>query len=308
MAHVYEFSTITLAALKAKESSEGLFSKVKRCLKGQSLPGYTNVYIREAAGPPFHAPPLMIEGAYRDRCPLLHRAWTFQELIMAPRILYFGAHEVIWYCRSEGHRISENKPEGRYGTGPNPFELLRNRDDTDLHLQEAWHVMKYMTRDLTFKKDRSPAIAAIARKVFNLRSRNDEYLAGLWRSTLLFDLGWQVMHLLSPSEDTSAETTGIVPTWSWTSRKLIHYSHHPSDTILANVRVHNIFYEAIGPAILGACKRGAIMIEAPLMQLVSLRVAHGIASRPRVEVVLDAGGGNDSSQLSIQRYYWDDMD
>lgn len=309
MAYVYEFCTITIAALKAKESSEGLFSKVERGLKGETLPDYTNVYIRKAVGSPLYAPPIIIKGSYPDNCPLLHRAWTFQELILAPRILYFGAHEVIWHCRSEDHRLSENRPGDRYVTDPNLSELLRNRDDINSHLQEAWYgyVKTYSKRDLTFKKDRLPAIAAIARKIFNLRLQNDEYLAGLWRSTLIFDLGWQVMYLPSPAEDTSADITGIVPTWSWASRRLIYYSYHPSDTILANVRVHNIFYEAIGPAVLGACKKGAIVIEAPLIRLKPLRFLHYLESQQHVEAVPVAVGRRRSAQLAISVCYWDDV-
>ncbi|MBE3045187.1 hypothetical protein IMZ48_22075, partial [Candidatus Bathyarchaeota archaeon] len=36
---------------------------------------------------------------YVSEYPLLGRAWCFQETLLAPRTLYFGAKEMLWLCR-----------------------------------------------------------------------------------------------------------------------------------------------------------------------------------------------------------------
>lgn len=80
-------------------------------------------------------------------------------------------------------------------------------------------MFKYSQCQLSKDDDILVAISGIAKVVE--RSMNDEYLAGLWRSTLLIDLLWSTKRSQWPTENISA--TRLIPfrapTWSWASIK-----------------------------------------------------------------------------------------
>lgn len=157
--------------------------------------------------------------------PLLGRGWVFQERLMSPRTLIFGKTQVIWQCRSA--RLIEKS----YGCDQWSVHTdKRNLEDPiqlwnaphailspDAHapsniLIHDWHrvVYQYSRLKLTYSLDRLPAIAALAGRMSELR-KNDTYIAGLWKNSLLLDLQWRTYR---PQQ----QRIGIpVPTWSWAS-------------------------------------------------------------------------------------------
>src|SRR5204862_4160395 len=99
------------------------------------------------------------------------------------------------------------------------------------HWWRAWIrlVEEYSARDLTRDQDKLPAMAGLARKI--AAWSGDTYLAGLWRSSLLKSLSWQVFvdepdHLCNdPEHDAQlpsptkskvvAPSSYRAPSWSW---------------------------------------------------------------------------------------------
>jgi len=77
---------------------------------------------------------------------------------------------------------------------------------------ELWQdiVREYSPRNLTRYEDRLPAIAGIAGHLKAVW--DDEYLAGMWRKTLIYQLGW---FLKSPGRNLGSPYRA--PSWSWVS-------------------------------------------------------------------------------------------
>ncbi|ORY17342.1 heterokaryon incompatibility protein-domain-containing protein, partial [Clohesyomyces aquaticus] len=154
MADIYENAFITIASTWAGNTSKGCFSRTK------------SIFL---AKPDF---------------PLLSRAWTFQELLLSPRVLYFCAQQVIL--------------------------SVPGSDASKLRLEWQDLVQAYSRRKLTFARDRLPAIAAIAERMQDRRT-NDRFLAGLWEQTILHDLVWR-----SKSKAVKPKNNTIyLPIWSW---------------------------------------------------------------------------------------------
>ncbi|KLU87065.1 hypothetical protein MAPG_06070 [Magnaporthiopsis poae ATCC 64411] len=153
------------------------------------------------------------------------RAWCLQELVISPRFLSYG-HWPTWRCRhatlSDGGFYLENPKTGP-GLRRLTNTLLRStpgpsaKYGADLaimvRLRNAWTTLlrDYTRRDLSLPSDRLPAIGGIAEQLS--RRTGVEYIAGLWRSTLLYD----VMYCAPPREWLSRPAGNRVPTWSWAS-------------------------------------------------------------------------------------------
>ena len=75
-----------------------------------------------------------------------------------------------------------------------------------------WAVTEYTKRSISFADDKLLAISAIAREVGN--RKQDDYLAGFWRTTLAENLPWR-RAVYSPARIATRPTTYRVPSWSW---------------------------------------------------------------------------------------------
>jgi hypothetical protein len=97
---------------------------------------------------------------------------------------------------------------------------------------ETWmNIIEHFTaRDLSKKKDKLPAISALARKASDRQS--SDYLAGIWKKDLVYELGWMSFSCTLPSRESSIAQSddGIhyshsyiskplyrAPSWSWAS-------------------------------------------------------------------------------------------
>lgn len=151
--------------------------------------------------------------------PLMTRAWVFQERLLSPRFLHFGAHELIWECmeltscecRGLGVRWSN-----RHNSWLEPKNRVSNASLTALHQKsamEAWQsaVSDYSRLKLSYPQDIFPAISGIARRIAQATSQ--QYVAGLWRDWLILDLVWRTQ------KPEVMERTELwrAPTFSWAS-------------------------------------------------------------------------------------------
>ncbi|KAI1141370.1 HET-domain-containing protein [Hypoxylon sp. FL0543] len=244
MFYVYQNAFLTLGASHAEDSSKGLFSSLEpgrqlqlgtirhgdetfQLYAQQSFADTTNLFL------------------YHRSEPLFKRAWTFQERIVSPRILYFTKDELIWECYSTTTCECGFHGHGRYNPtslkiqhisnvlndtsalsdGLDPIKYLthlpftRTREKKgvqSVELEKTWRrlVQFYSDLQLTNETDRLLAIGAIAEQTQILR-QSQTYLAGIWSASLALDLLW-VSRRTAGNQRQPSESY-IAPTWSWAS-------------------------------------------------------------------------------------------
>ncbi|KAK7915178.1 heterokaryon incompatibility protein-domain-containing protein [Apiospora marii] len=174
---------------------------------------------------------------------LLSRGWVFQERYLAPRVLHFGANQLLWECTTMD--ACEAYPRGlpdyvKSGghTDVKRIQLdgtqLSSSADSDASAQTlseaALHVwcdlvQAYTRTHLTKRSDKLVAFSGVAELVRKLyhhhedqgsdtRSSNDAYTAGIFEQHLLLMLEWHTKRTLAPN---SRPEEYRAPTWSWAS-------------------------------------------------------------------------------------------
>jgi hypothetical protein len=239
MAEIYGSSTITLAATASKNANDGLFFDLPNEFAHQKMqvantkciPG--NVYYRLNLP---HCEQWEISDVHRADYPLLTRAWVYQEQFLSRRILHFTKTELTWECSEIStcqcivDREWPPKPHpslpskyfrGFFTPGKPPYATVRFPKEryadmawnpSNYDLSEKWYdiLRQYCRLDLTFEKDKLPALSGIA-KVMQYLRKNEIYLAGLWKDSLHRDLCWYF-------EDPGQRRPGDrAPSWSWVS-------------------------------------------------------------------------------------------
>lgn len=265
MSQVYENSLITIAASKASDPSQSLFSEVHPSFQGEALPDVPGMWIRQVCAPPgtdfrtYHSP--------HDPWPLFKRAWVYQEFTLSPRVVHFGTQEVIWHCTTVSKRPQSMSRifEDRSG------KVKHKKFNTDSYRQQWYRTIEaYSWRHLTFHSDKLPAIAAIARNQQKFRP-TDQYLAGIWKETLLYDLLWSAEPETERGFPASSKADVVqhkVPSWSWaaTIRGVTWPALLPSKPLRTLV-VTNTIYITQGPVTSGIIQKAAIELIAPLIRV-----------------------------------------
>ncbi|XP_044719003.1 heterokaryon incompatibility protein (HET) domain-containing protein [Hirsutella rhossiliensis] len=202
MQHVYSNSSCNVAASASRCPDESLFQPRD---VDMIRPGLVESSLFSSQS----AVHYILDESYWDRqmlnSPLQNRGWVFQERFLAPRVLYFAHHQLLWECFTS-HRC-EVFPQGipthwsSADAGKMSYDTLRLW--TDL-------VQQYSHCQLSKPSDKLFAMAGIA-KLFQ-ETTGDEYLAGLWRSRLPAMLDWRV-HVPQPRQNLEH----MAPSWSWAS-------------------------------------------------------------------------------------------
>ena len=168
-----------------------------------------------------------------NQAPLNQRGWVMQERWLSPRVLHYGTDQILWECSELD--ACETYPDGlpkflrnwRSGFKLDP-ELRKplgykiQADDTTpdpglLHCT-MWKfiVNMYSATSLTRGEDKLVAISGIAKRMQRLL--DDEYLAGLWRKDLPFQLLWKVLvNRPASSLPLTRPRPYRAPSWSWAS-------------------------------------------------------------------------------------------
>jgi Heterokaryon incompatibility protein (HET). len=217
MADVYQNAFLTVSALFNTSPYGGLFSDAQvRCVGP--------VATQETRHPYWTA--LEKNETIALGFPLLTRGWTFQERMLSPRVLHFTKHEMIWdcreatYCQCGGRYQNANTKLRRNSQTRYEFShVVLNKSDLSWNdafdtwdFSQLWKdiVTEYSETDFTVKSDRTVAISGIATLI--QRATKWNYLAGLWKETLVGDLCWFATSFPDPPQETRRK-----PTWSWFS-------------------------------------------------------------------------------------------
>ncbi|KAJ3535151.1 hypothetical protein NM208_g7251 [Fusarium decemcellulare] len=261
MAIIYSNGYLNLAAASATNPSETLFKSRDQFLRWDQISqAYDYGSLEPHVIQPSHDPSLaavhvrpfnktahqcVLGSATSSRymeCPLLERAWVYQERLLAPRTAFFARSELMWQCRESSD--CECRDTANYSKLMAQIELARpdrqihplvfSRFQVDSMCWEKYNFEKILTMkdplreaqsfwlqtvgyyswmDLTKESDRAYAIAGVAQRLQTIMQ--DTYLAGLWRRDLPRALLW------SPNprnKNGAVRVTGGVPSWSWMSR------------------------------------------------------------------------------------------
>jgi hypothetical protein len=112
--------------------------------------------------------------------PLLHRAWTFQELLLSPRVVHFSKEELIWECKQCAD-YQRSPPEDSVSLDAiDPGAYDSHNDWQEL-------VKIFSVGALSFGKDKLPALSGAAKASPNWK-QGQKYMAGIWETTLMFDI------------------------------------------------------------------------------------------------------------------------
>ncbi|OCK90803.1 HET-domain-containing protein [Cenococcum geophilum 1.58] len=290
MARIFKNSYTTFAAARANSCHEGFLgvqeetaSRLKACFKlpMNSLDGTT--------GTVMIYPNRFQEVDERfGKVPIDSRAWTYQELLLSPRVLSFYHDGVEWKCPSMLTSDDGLKDEElihfapmflrKYELTPLFFsgldpETLSDDAEELAELPSLWWsvVYAYSAGDITVLDDKLPALSAVAFEFQHLRQ--DTYLAGLWRSTLVTDLQWFYIHKIENSsvEKIERNPSYRIPTWSWASidgARIL--GPEDSETQRPSERVDVLFCETylVSPAApFGLVYGGRLTIRGPLKSL-----------------------------------------
>ncbi|KAK3318088.1 heterokaryon incompatibility protein-domain-containing protein [Apodospora peruviana] len=223
MAGIYSNSKLTLAAAWAENSHEDMFHSPMKRVMGLKVSGVEkfgitdDIYVRAM-------PPHQLE-----RFQLLRRAWIYQERLLSPRFLLFSPTELIWECNTKvccqcsGSDIVSERgigetTEGRFAKASFWRGVDWDKENKTFNLKWkgfTWNmiVQEYSNYGITYRKDRLPAIAGMA-KYYRRLGQDGEYLAGLWKNTFFENLLW---HSTTRSASKARPAEWIAPTWSWAS-------------------------------------------------------------------------------------------
>ncbi|KAK2046748.1 heterokaryon incompatibility protein [Colletotrichum somersetense] len=244
MHKVYRNSFCNITAADSRNHTEGLFRP------RQQRPGFAPVHYASSGGG--GAPSKVfgdaavwrvLEHDHWDRGLLSRhlytRGWVFQERLLSPRLLHFGAGQVFWDCAALS--ASESLPDGLPAALDDASAAAVHRS-WRRQLQGAtlsvpslagstadsprgfWAdaVRAYTACDLTFPGDRLAAVWGVAKLVRD--ALGEEYGAGLWTNGLHEQLAWRVVADDRRAGGKAGERGegnggggGVFPSWSWAS-------------------------------------------------------------------------------------------
>lgn len=237
---VYSNSYLNIAATGARNSSVGLFLERK-----PKLIQPFEADIRQhggIGGEDTFSPYLFFRHdlwrTYVNESPLGRRGWVTQERELSPRQIHFTEAGVFWECRClrdtefpfEWPQWSENGIHSRkyksFIQRIDAFEKMdfsiseSDRSTKLVHVYNEWDntIESYSPLKFTRETDRPIAIAGLAKRMQSVVK--DTYLAGLWKSRLLYQLLWEIdRERLKPSSHPGRTPQLPVPTWTWLSTR-----------------------------------------------------------------------------------------
>ncbi|OTA93443.1 hypothetical protein M434DRAFT_11609 [Hypoxylon sp. CO27-5] len=229
MPRIYNQACVTIVAARSDRATRGFLHEI-----------YLIKTTRLAVRLPFRCPDqegtlgsvyiTYIEDS-REPDPIHFRAWTLQERYLSNGYLEFGRIQMRWTCASSGTQDGYCDGWKRESSVHIPTHVMfiyreLQQDIEDMNsrgssaewiadwIRRRWDAVinHYTPRKLSVLTDRILAISGIS-QVFGSHMK-DEYLAGLWKSTLPSFLCWQVTSDENERFPRPIDYQG--PSWSWT--------------------------------------------------------------------------------------------
>jgi hypothetical protein len=216
MMKVYQKAFLNLAATRSENSDMGLFAE----RDPNWLSSETIQIDNEQVKGDFQAVQAALDVEYWvreiDTAPLNSRGWVMQERLLSPRTVHFASEQAIWDCpgltasETNSSETLVNSFKTSTGVGRKKTSNLLKVSKEREKLLDQWSsiVNTYSKCDLTFSTDKFVAISGAAEYLQHYL--NDEYCAGLWRTSIELQLCWFRAQPL-------ATRNNIAPSWSWVS-------------------------------------------------------------------------------------------
>ncbi|KAI0120135.1 heterokaryon incompatibility protein-domain-containing protein [Nemania sp. FL0031] len=226
MGFIYQNSVLTISANLKDDGSGGCFNKrsvphdllpmkVRENIKVRSIQITTEKSGGQTSTLLFHYERQSSDPAPLKASPLEDRGWIFQERVLSPRTIHFTPSQVVWECR-EMYKLEDMLPNPVPGHKGTRSALIGQRRRAALDVVDYWYreivCSDYSRRIFTVPADRLVAIAGLARAWQPIIG--DEYIAGIWRSSMAFGLCWirdQSRTLVLAAAERR------YPTWTWAS-------------------------------------------------------------------------------------------
>ena len=206
MTTIYKHSTLTIIAANAQSVEEGFLGPREDFIATQDRIPFLCKDGTLGTVALSTSPPVMSYNSQDN--PIERRAWTYQERLLASRVLIYSHNGLRFACRNGVKSSVEGTPWIESHREPSHVEIARN--DTRL-----WKdlVMEYSKRAMSDPGDKLLAISGLARAHAEGKSPGDDYLAGVWRESIASDLLWE-----SAYEKLSKDAADHhAPSWSWAS-------------------------------------------------------------------------------------------
>jgi hypothetical protein len=222
MADVYSNSYCNIAAAHAADGTYGCFTG-----RDPRLINPLKVDLRWGPHPgTYYAVQWLYWRQKVIETPLNLRAWVCQERLLAPRNVFFGETQLYWECFecTASETFPVRLPPGVGGSlkprliplldGGSIQQLRELSDVPELDAFSLWNsiVCNYSSGKLTYSEDKLVAISGLASRM--QKHTQSEYLAGLWRKHLPYQLLWTVrgVQWMVYRERPAVYTA---PSWSW---------------------------------------------------------------------------------------------
>ena len=218
MGDVYRNAVCNIAALGAMGDHEGCFAK-------RAALGFLPLEFSMGSKTFYLQPPLIEQRRSVNLVerhglpPLLTRGWVIQEVVLAPRTLYYGSELLFWECIGAGsfelrpHLFPLDREPGME-TNKTKFAEFINLQPKDENLMpllgDLWRsvITAYSATNLSQESDKWLAISGLASEIG--KHVDTSIIAGLWSEDLLEHLRWC-------SVFTGARINNAAPSWSWLS-------------------------------------------------------------------------------------------
>ncbi|KAI0629756.1 heterokaryon incompatibility protein-domain-containing protein, partial [Trametes polyzona] len=230
MRQIYRYAALTIIASSASSVDEGFLQE--RTQPPTLVPTHTLPFICPGRPDDLASPVLtgtrqlgIIHVEQKSRRPedapapepVDLRAWCLQELLMSPRSLIFTHTGLLFRCQTTSVNVCGAVRDGFFDPHPLPHELFQPntsivpRPELRWSVWRAWWqtVHSYSGRSTSYPTDRLVACGGVAEEFG--RVLHMDYLAGLWRDTLLRDLLW----VKNPQTVQRPRPAYRAPSWSW---------------------------------------------------------------------------------------------
>ncbi|KAL1937510.1 hypothetical protein VTO73DRAFT_13096 [Trametes versicolor] len=212
--------------------------------------------------------------------PVDRRGWCLQELLMSSRALIFTSTTLDFRCQNTTLTVGNSFDTGRrlrYVQLPDivllpapPLVQPGSRHWNDAHDEWVGVVKKYSPLTLGQASDKLVACGALA-EAFH-RVLGCDYLAGLWRYTLLQDLTWYAF-----DRDKDRPVEYRAPSWSWAAvdGQIISVPYRPPE-IVFGAQVMRCHVTLKDPEFLfGEVTGGSLVLRAKLIPCNVRKAEHG---------------------------------
>ncbi|KAJ9632025.1 hypothetical protein H2203_000426 [Taxawa tesnikishii (nom. ined.)] len=293
MGDTYSNAFLTIGADCAESATSKIirnrqWSNLRYCQQFRLGPDCVHVQLKRSPGSdPDHIPAARAHFS-KDAAPIHHRAWTFQEYLLSPRMLHYGPNEMTWECNEawscECGRVDENLASSSEYVHMSPMlhavRTGRWNENCDLNSSyDLWDqcLENYTSRALTRETDKLPALSGFVKRVQDLtrhiHGEHDEYLAGLWRGNLPDGLLWEAT---TPASNRSKATMSgrrprsyLAPSWSWASlNSPIRKSRTPDFKSKVDIRFVSTRPTTMDPT--GQVSAGTLVLQGPLVRQMTL--------------------------------------